>query len=85
MKKYLDVLKFGCKGKSASEVIDMLHENGMIDTMLLKVAVIRVWIATREKDGAKRVDAMFEAAAVFECTYEFVRKCIYYYKDIKLV
>lgn len=32
----------------------------------------------------KKVEAMYDAAERFCCSYEYVRKCMYYYKEINL-
>ena len=39
-------------------------------------------IQTEMKKGKLKVDVMWEAAERFACSYEYVRKCVYYYRDV---
>lgn len=32
----------------------------------------------------QKMDAMWKASEKFACSYEYIRKCMYYYKDINL-
>ena len=66
-----------------------LHKNwltriGVIDITLCKVLTIREFVAALQKNGMKKIDAMWMASEQFACTYEYVRKCMYYYTDVNL-
>lgn len=56
----------------------------MIDITLCKVLTIREFVAALQKNGMKKIDAMWMASEQFACTYEYVRKCMYYYTDVNL-
>ncbi len=66
------------------QVIDMLFRIGVIDGTLVKVLVIREYVAELIRAGETKLNAMWRATEIFACTYEYVRKCVYYYKDINL-
>lgn len=69
---------------SAGEMADKLFEIGVVDHTLCKVLVVREFVAAKVKNGEKKIDAMWNAAEHFCCTYEYIRKCVYYYTDINL-
>lgn len=67
------------------DVRDFAHKlftMGVVDHTLCKVLAVREHVASQVKDGEKKVDAMWIAAEHFCCTYEYVRKCVYYYTDV---
>ncbi len=66
------------------ELVHRLIEIGVIDFRLCKILAIRQYVYAAVKAGTKKYTAMFKAAEQFCCTYEYVRKCMYYYKDINL-
>ena len=55
-----------------------------IFVLLCKVLKIREFVAALQKNGMKKIDAMWMASEQFACTYEYVRKCMYYYTDVNL-
>jgi hypothetical protein len=67
-----------------SEVVDLLFRVGVIDSTLVKVLVIRQYVEELMRQGETKLNAMWRATEIFACTYEYVRKCIYYYKDVNL-
>ena len=67
-----------------AEVVDLLFRIGVIDSTLIKVLVIREYVAELMRGGETKLNAMWRATEIFACTYEYVRKCVYYYKDINL-
>lgn len=69
---------------SACEMADKLFEIGVVDHTLCKVLAVREFVAEKVKNGDKKIDAMWCAAEHFCCTYEYVRKCVYYYTDVNL-
>jgi hypothetical protein len=68
-----------------AEIIDRLCRLGVVDTTLLKVLVIRQHVEKLMGEGESKLNAMWRATEIFACTYEYVRKCVYYYKDINFV
>lgn len=69
---------------SPSEMADKLFEIGVVDHTLCKVLAIREFVAAKVKNGEKKMNVMWSAAEHFCCTYEYVRKCVYYYTDVNL-
>lgn len=69
---------------SPGEMADKLFEIGVVDHTLCKVLAVREFVAKKVKNGEKKIDAMWNAAEHFCCTYEYIRKCVYYYTDINL-
>ena len=66
----------------SGELAGKLFEIGVLDHTLCKVLAVREYVAIQVKDGSKKIDAMWRAAEHFSCSYEYVRKCIYYYTDV---
>ncbi|MDR0954539.1 MAG: hypothetical protein LBM20_04060 [Rikenellaceae bacterium] len=66
------------------EVVDLLFRVGVIDSTLVKVLLIRQYVDQLMREGETKLNAMWRATEIFACTYEYVRKCVYYYKDINL-
>ena len=69
---------------SAKEFLSKLFEIGVVDYTRCKALIVREYVDETNKKGNKKIDAMWIAAEHFGCSYEYVRKCIYYYKDIHL-
>mgnify|MGYP007081677823 FL=1 len=46
--------------------------------------VVREYVNELVGRGTGKVDAMYMAAEKFCCSYEYVRKCMYYYKEVNL-
>ena len=67
------------------ELLDLLFEMGVVDHTRCKVLAIRRWVEEAVRQGSRKVDAMYQAAEEFACSYEYVRKCMYYYTDVNLV
>ena len=61
-----------------------LSEGGVVDNTLCKVLSVRDYVWEKVKGGAKKIDAMWEAAEHFSCTKEYVRKGVYHYTDVNL-
>ncbi len=68
-----------------TEVVDTLFRLGVIDSTLVKVLVIREYVEELMREGETKLNAMWRATEIFACTYEYVRKCVYYYRDINFV
>ena len=64
------------------KIVEKLIELGVVDLTLCKVLAVREFVADRQKEGLKKIDAMWMATEHFACSYEYVRKCVYYYTDI---
>ncbi|MCC8036015.1 MAG: hypothetical protein LIO77_08830 [Rikenellaceae bacterium] len=69
---------------SAGELTAKLLELGIVDHTLCKVLAVRQEVARLTAGGMRRTDAMWHATEKFCCSYEYVRKCMYYYRDINL-
>ena len=70
------------KKLSNAQLIEKLIEIGVVDFSRCKVLAVRGYVEMLMRQGGKKCDAMWEASVKFACTYEYVRKCMYYYKDV---
>lgn len=69
---------------SAENLLKKLIEIGVLDFTLCKVLAVREYVDELVRVGSKKVDAMWCASEQFGCTYEYIRKCMYYYTDVNL-
>ena len=69
---------------STQQLLEKLSEIGVLDYVLCKVLVVREFVAALQRNGVKKIDAMLIASEKFACTYEYIRKCMYYYTDVGL-
>ena len=69
---------------STQQLLEKLSEIGVLDYVLCKVLVVREFVAALQRNGVKKIDAMWIASEKFACTYEYIRKCMYYYTDVGL-
>lgn len=69
---------------SGGELAGKLAQMGLLDPTLCKVLAVRQEVEALMRRGEKKVDAMWMATEKFSCTYEYVRKCVYYYNDVSL-
>jgi len=69
---------------SAEGVVGELCRIGVVDHTRCKVLAIRRWVEETLKGGRGKVETMWLAADYFCVTYEYVRKCMYYYRDINI-
>ena len=83
-KRLHELVQSHCSGQNGRDIVDMLFKVGIIDTTLVKVLVIREYVDQLIRGGETKLNAMWRATEIFACTYEYVRKCVYYYKDINL-
>jgi hypothetical protein len=67
---------------SPARLVEELCRMGVIDHTLCKVMAVRRWVNGAVCRGNGKVAAMHLAANHFCVTYEYVRKCMYYYKDV---
>lgn len=70
---------------SSDQLLDLLFEMGVVDPTRCKVLAIRDCVDEMVRQGRGKVDAMYQAADRFACSYEYVRKCMYYYTDVNMV
>ena len=68
----------------AGEVVERLIRMGVVDTVRCKILVVREYVNELVGRGTGKVDAMYMAAEKFCCSYEYVRKCMCYYKEVNL-
>ncbi|MCD7963479.1 MAG: hypothetical protein LUF90_08020 [Rikenellaceae bacterium] len=66
-----------------TQLIEALIESGILDDTLLKVFIIRRFVFNKVEMGVTKLNAMWKATEEFCCSYEYVRKCVYYYKDVE--
>lgn len=66
------------------ELVKKLIEMGVVDFFRCKVLAVREYVEERLRAGTKKCDAMWEASEKFACSYEYVRKCVYYYNDVNV-
>jgi hypothetical protein len=69
---------------STARLVEELCRIGVVDHTLCKVFAVRKFVDEQVKSGVGKVDAMWAASDHFCATYEYVRKCMYYYNDINL-
>ena len=74
-----------CGGLSARDVAEKLIRMGVVDFSRCKILAVREYVLEQIKTGKGKVDVMWEAAERFACSYEYVRKCVYYYRDVNWV
>jgi hypothetical protein len=68
----------------AAELIEKLCHIGVIDHTLCKILAVRRYVDEQVRCGSGKIAAMWLAAEHFCATYEYVRKCMYYYNDVNL-
>jgi len=83
-KRLHELVQARCPERSGHEVVDLLFRIGVIDSTLVKVLVIREYVAGLTAEGETKLNAMWRATEQFACSYEYVRKCVYYYRDINI-
>jgi hypothetical protein len=66
------------------ELMDKLFEMGVVDFSRCKILATRQYVEQLVRRGEKKTNAMWMAAEHFVCSYEYVRKCVYYYTDINM-
>lgn len=71
-------------GLDTAALVERLINIGVVDPVRCKILVVREYVDEMVAKGNGKVDSMYMAAERFCCSYEYVRKCIYYYKEIKL-
>ena len=71
-------------GLTATGLVEELCRIGVIDHTRCKVLAVRRWVEEAVRAGSGKVEAMWMAAEHFCATYEYVRKCMYYYNDINI-
>ncbi len=83
--KYLsEVVASNFPSLSCGELLEKLIEIGVVDFTRCKVLAVRRFVDDCMRGGMKKIDAMWDAAEKFCCSYEYVRKCMYYYKDVNV-
>jgi hypothetical protein len=68
----------------ADRLLEELCRIGVVDHTLCKVLTVRTWVDEQLKSGHGKLEAMWLATDHFCCTFEYVRKCLYYYQDVNL-
>ena len=78
----MQLIESRCGGCSPREVAEKLIRIGVVDFSRCKVLAVREFVLEQMKMGKQKMDVMWEAAERFACSYEYVRKCVYYYRDV---
>ncbi len=73
-----------CQSMDIAAAVEELCRIGVVDHTLCKVLAVRIWVEEAVKSGHAKVEAMWSAADHFCATYEYVRKCMYYYTDVSI-
>jgi hypothetical protein len=84
-KEFLSVFESKYGDADLRKTFELLVSMGLIEPTMCKVAVIRHFVNTQVADGVGKLDAMWNATEHFACTYEYVRRCMYYYRDMNIV
>lgn len=84
-KKFNEIIKNNFDGYSTPQILEVMFEMGVIENTILKVLVIREFVKKLVVGGESKITAMWKATEIFACSFEYVRKCMYYYKDVNLV
>lgn len=84
MKELVSLLDRKYGQMATEELAGKLFKIGVLDHTLCKVLAIREYVAEMVRSGEKKVDAMWRAAEHFSCSYEYIRKCMYYYVDVNI-
>lgn len=71
-------------GLDTAELVERLINIGVVDPVRCKILVVREYVEKMFVHGYGKVESMYMAAEKFCCSYEYVRKCVYYYKEINL-
>ncbi len=69
---------------TAEQIVAELCRRDLIDHTICKVLVVRRMVDQAVRRGDTKTAAMWLATDHFCVTYEYVRKCIYYYTDVNL-
>jgi glycerol-3-phosphate cytidylyltransferase-like family protein len=69
---------------STDQLVEELCRIGVVDHTRCKILSVRRWVDEAVKNGSGKVDAMWQAAEHFCATYEYIRKCMYYYTDVNV-
>ena len=77
-KELIRILRTRCGELTTGQTVEKLTALGVIDSTLCKV------LAVREHVRIRKTDAMWLATERFACSYEYVRKCMYYYTDMNI-
>lgn len=83
-KELIELVKLRFGDNSPAEITAKLIDMGVVDFSRCKILAVREYVGTAMKTGAKKTDAMWEASEHFSCSYEYIRKCMYYYTDINI-
>ncbi len=78
----MQLIEDRCGNFSPKEVAEKLIRIGVVDFSRCKILAVREYVQEQMKKGKLKVDVMWEAAERFACSYEYVRKCVYYYRDV---
>lgn len=84
VKELLDMIDQEYGRMDTKDLTKKLFEIGVVDHTMCKVLAVRKYVENEMKKGEKKIDAMWNASERFSCTYEYIRKCVYYYTDVNI-
>ncbi len=70
---------------NTKNLLEKLIKMGVVDYTRCKILAVRNVVDEMVKKGMKKSDAMWSAAEQFACSYEYIRKCMYYYTDVNII
>ncbi len=66
---------------TAMELIEELLRRNLLDHKRCKALMVQEFVDGLVKKGEMKTDAMYEAAERFCCSYDCIRKYVYYYRQ----
>lgn len=83
-KAFIDFVTTNYDGSDNEDILKALFSMGVIDKVRCQVLAVRSYVKQLMDDGIPKMRAMRSAAKYFECTYAYIHKCMYYYKDVNI-
>ena len=82
-KELIRILRTRCGELTTGQTVEKLTALGVIDSTLCKVLAVREYVRGIMETGIRKTD-LWLATERFACSYEYVRKCMYYYTDMNV-
>jgi hypothetical protein len=73
-----------CEGMTPTAIVEELCRVGVLDHTMCKVLAVRRWVEQTAKQCDSKTEAMWMATDRFCVTFEYVRRCMYYYTDVNI-
>ncbi len=62
-------------------LMESLLKRNLLDQKRCRALLVRDFVDESVRKGSTKIDAMYEAADRFCCSYDSIRKYVYYYKQ----